>query len=122
MAEESIFSHPADEISCIIGNRFTAIAPPCGRKRSIDLVICGMTDAQNYGTLTVKSECCISIGDPVEIHRKLNGNRTVREKRRLRQYRNIYKYKHRHQNEETERSGSFSYAQRPTKALPWADS
>ena len=120
MAEESIFSHPADEISCIIGNRFTAITPPCGRKRSIDLVICGMTNAQNYGTLTVKSECCISIGDPVEIHRKLNGNRTVREKRRLRQYRNIYK--HQHQNEEAEISGSFSYAQRLTEALPWADS
>ena len=79
-----------------------------------------MTNAQNYGTLTVKSECCISNGDPVEIHRKLNGNRTVREKRRLRQYRNIYK--HQHQNEEAERSGSFSYAKRLTEALPWADS
>ncbi len=79
-----------------------------------------MTNVQNYGTLAVKSKCCISIGDPVEIHRKLNGNRTVREKRRLRQCRNLYKKQH--QNRETEKSGSFSYAQRPTDVLPWADS
>jgi len=79
-----------------------------------------MTNVQNYGTLAVKSKCCISIGDPVEIHRKLNGNRTVREKRMLRQCRNLYKKQH--QNRETEKSGSFSYAQRPTDVLPWADS
>ena len=36
-----------------------------------------MTNVQNYGTLAVKSKCCISIGDPVEIHRKLNGNRNA---------------------------------------------
>lgn len=59
MAEEIIFSRPADEISCIIGNLFSAIMPPCDLKRSTDLVICGMTHAQNYGTLTVKSDCCI---------------------------------------------------------------
>ena len=60
------------------------------------------------------------IGEPVEIHRKLNGNRAVRDKRRLRQCRNLYKKQH--QNRETEKSGSFSYAQRPTDVPPWADS
>ena len=60
------------------------------------------------------------IGEPVEIHRKLNGNREVRDKRRLRQCRNLYKKQH--QNRETEKSGSFSYAQRPTDVPPWADS
>lgn len=34
------------------------------------------------------------IGEPVEIHRKLNGNRAVRDKRRLRQCRNLYKKQH----------------------------
>ena len=60
------------------------------------------------------------IGEKVEIHRKLNGNRTVREKRRLRQCRNIYK--HQHQNKEAEKSGSFSNANRPAEILPWEDS
>ena len=60
------------------------------------------------------------IGEPVEIHRKLNGNRAVRDKRRLRQCRNLYKKQH--QNREAEKSGSFSYAQRPTDVPPWADS
>lgn len=64
MAEEIIFSRPADEISCIIGNLFSAITPPCDLRRSTDLVICGMTHAQNYGTLTVKSDCCIFTGEP----------------------------------------------------------
>ena len=60
------------------------------------------------------------IGEPVEIHRKLNGNREVRDKRRLRQCRNLYKKQH--QNREAEKSGSFSYAQHPTDVPPWADS
>ena len=73
MAEEIIFSRPADEISCIIGNLFSAITPPCGLKRSTDLVICGMTHAQNYGTLTVKSDCCIFVGEPEDLAAVLSG-------------------------------------------------
>ena len=73
MAEEIIFSRPADEISCIIGNLFSAITPPCDLRRSTDLVICGMTHAQNYGTLTVKSDCCIYIGEPEDLAAVLNG-------------------------------------------------
>lgn len=73
MAEEIIFSRPADEISCIIGNLFSAITPPCDLRRSTDLVICGMTHAQNYGTLTVKSDCCIFIGEPEDLAAVLNG-------------------------------------------------
>lgn len=60
------------------------------------------------------------IGEEVKIHRKLNGNKAVREKRRLRQYRNIYKKQH--QNGETGKPASLSFAQRPAEILPWADS
>lgn len=56
MAEEIIFSRPADEISCIIGNLFSAITPPCDLRRSTDLVICGMTHAQNNFDGTASSE------------------------------------------------------------------
>lgn len=60
------------------------------------------------------------IGEPVKIHRKLNGNNEAREKRRFRQYRNIYKKQH--QNGETGKPASLSFAERPTDVLPWADS
>lgn len=60
------------------------------------------------------------IGEEVKIHRKLNGNKEVREKRRLRQYRNIYKKQHR--NGEAEKPASRSFAPRPAEVLPWADS
>lgn len=59
------------------------------------------------------------IGEEVKIHRKLNGNNEVREKRRLRRYRNIYKKQH--HGKETEQSASFFDATRPTEVLPWAD-
>ena len=49
MAEEIIFSRPADEISCIIGNLFSAITPPCDLRRSTDLVICGMPTLKIMG-------------------------------------------------------------------------
>ena len=73
MAEEIIFSRPADEVSCIIGNLFSAIQPPCDLESSTDLVVCGMTHAQNYGTLVVKSDCCIFNGEPEDLEAVLNG-------------------------------------------------
>lgn len=74
MAEEIMFSRPADELSCIVGNLFSTIQPPCDLKRSTDLVICGMTHAQNYGTLTVKSDCRIFKGEPEDLAAVLNGH------------------------------------------------
>lgn len=73
MAEEVTFSRPAGELSCIIGNLFTAIQPPCDLRCGSDLVICGMTHSQRYGTLTVKSDCCIFCGEPEDLSAVLNG-------------------------------------------------
>lgn len=73
MMEEVAFSRPADELSCIIGNLFVTLEPPCDLGRSADLVLCGITHAQNYGRLTVKSDRCIFYGRPEDLAAVLNG-------------------------------------------------
>ena len=48
--QEVVFSRPPNELSCIIGNLFTEVEPPCdllcNLGRSTDLVICGVTHSQ----------------------------------------------------------------------------
>ncbi len=51
------------------------------------------------------------VGEKLTIHRKLNGNRLVREKRRVRQYQNIYKKRYK----------KTDNANRPADATPWED-
>ena len=53
MMEEVVFSRPADELSCIIGNLFAELKPPCGFGSSGDLVICGTTHSGNDGRLVI---------------------------------------------------------------------
>lgn len=45
------------ELSCILGNLFAEISPPCDRcGKSDDLVICGITHHGNPGVLTVTKD------------------------------------------------------------------
>lgn len=73
MAEEVTFSRPAGELSCIIGNLFTAIQPPCDHRRGAELVICGTTHSRRFGVLTVKSDRCVFYGEPEDLAAVLNG-------------------------------------------------
>ncbi len=73
MMREVEFARPADEVSCIIGNLFTQLQPPCNLERSTDLVICGVTHAGNYGRLTVKSDRCVFYGEPEDLDAVLTG-------------------------------------------------
>ena len=73
MMREVEFSRPADEISCIIGNLFAQLQPPCDLERSTDLVICGVTHAGNYGRLIVKSDRCVFNGEPEDLDTVLAG-------------------------------------------------
>lgn len=59
------------------------------------------------------------IGEKIQIQRKINSNRIVREKRRLRQYRNIYKKKH--GDAAAGNPGAISCAPRSADVLPWDD-
>lgn len=73
MMEEIQFSRPADELSCIIGNLFVSLEPPCGFGCSADLAICGTTHSQNPGRLIVKSDRCVFYGRPEDLAAVLNG-------------------------------------------------
>lgn len=73
MMKEIEFSRPAGEVSCIIGNLFDTLDPPCDLGRSTDLVICGVTHAQNYGRLTIKTDCCIFYGRPEDLAAVMTG-------------------------------------------------
>ena len=74
MMKEIEFSRPAGEVSCIIGNLFETLDPPCDLGRSADLVICGVTHAQNYGRLTIKKDRCVFYGEPEDLDAILNGD------------------------------------------------
>jgi len=71
--KEIAFSRPADELSCIIGNLFATLQPPCDVKMSDALVICGMTHSGSYARLIVKKDCCIFQGEPADLVAVLNG-------------------------------------------------
>lgn len=71
--KEIAFSRPADELSCIIGNLFATVQPPCDIKMSDALVICGMTHSNSYARLIVKKDCCIFKGEPSDLAAVLNG-------------------------------------------------
>lgn len=74
--QETIFSRPPNELSCIIGNLFVEVEPPCdlcNLGRSTDLVICGVTHSQKYGRLTIKKDRCIFYGEPEDLDAVLNG-------------------------------------------------
>ncbi len=73
MMEEVVFSRPADELSCIIGNLFAELKPPCGFGSSGDLVICGTTHSGNDGRLVIVGDHCIFCGQAEDLSEVLNG-------------------------------------------------
>jgi len=44
------FSCPPGELSCIIGNLFVSLEPPCKYVRSTHLMLCGITHSGNSET------------------------------------------------------------------------
>ena len=56
------------------------------------------------------------VGEKIQIHRKINSNVAVRQKRQVRQAKAIYKKKHK---APTENPGAFTLSERPTEMLPW---
>lgn len=73
MMDEVVFSRPADELSCIIGNLFGELKPPCGSGSGGDLVICGTTHAGNYGRMVITGDHCIFCGKAEDLTTVLNG-------------------------------------------------
>lgn len=71
---EREFSVRAEDLSCLIGNLFVELQPPCDFGCSDDLVICGTTHSRNPGRLIVKSDRCIFYGRPEDLDAVLDGH------------------------------------------------
>ena len=58
--EEIIFSCPPDEVSCLVGNLFAELDPPCDAPmRSDRLTLCGRTHSGSSAVLFIyKDYCC----------------------------------------------------------------
>lgn len=71
------FSRSPSELSCIIGNLFERLEPPCRTcdlRSSTYLVLCGITHNQNYGRLTIQSDRCVFEGKPEDLAPLLKGH------------------------------------------------
>lgn len=69
------FSRPPGELSCIIGNLFTQLEPPCGQcdPEADAIVLTGTTHSGKHGTLTIRGSYCIFSGDPQDLSAVLSG-------------------------------------------------
>ena len=56
------FSCLPSELSCIIGNLFVSLEPPCKYVRSTHLMLCGITHSGNSGRLIVLGDRCSFYG------------------------------------------------------------
>lgn len=57
------FNRPPEELTCIIGNLFTELKPPCGRhKHEGAVTLYGITYNGNPGILLIKSDECVFAG------------------------------------------------------------
>ena len=60
--EEIVFACRPEELSCIVGNLFTGISPPCG-----------ITHSGNSGRLVIKGDRCLFYGLPDDLRAVRNG-------------------------------------------------
>lgn len=67
------FSCPPGELSCIIGNLFVSLEPPCKYVRSTHLMLCGITHSGNNGRLIVLGDRCSFYGLASDLDAARNG-------------------------------------------------
>lgn len=65
--EKTIFSCTVKELSCIIGNLFIELEPPCENNPDDFLVICGTTFSGNAGVLMIGKNDYTFFGEPNDI-------------------------------------------------------
>lgn len=66
MTEEIISPTPA-ELSCMVGNLFAELEPPCDVPFSQGLTLCGITPAGNRAVLLVNRDFCIFRGEAEDL-------------------------------------------------------
>lgn len=52
------------ELSCIIGNVFAELSPPCGKCNGENVVLCGITPTGSAATLVIVKDGFLFEGDP----------------------------------------------------------
>ena len=80
--QETTFTRPPDELSCIIGNLFTELEPPCDVEHTAGLVLCGTTHSGNPGRLRIAGDCCTFYGQPDDLEVVISGRCPERRCRR----------------------------------------
>lgn len=76
---EIVFSVQPDEVSCLVGNLFAELDPPCDVRRATGgLTICGRTPAGNEARLLIFPDCCVFAGEPEDLEAAKNGKCPVR--------------------------------------------
>lgn len=66
MTEEIISPTPA-ELSCMVGNLFSELEPPCDVPFSPGLTLCGITPLGNRAVLLVNRDFCIFRGEAEDL-------------------------------------------------------
>lgn len=62
MQQQTLFSAEPEELSCIIGNLFCELEPPCHCPKSAGLTLCGTTYNGNSGRLVIQTGRCVFYG------------------------------------------------------------
>lgn len=72
MTEEIISPTPA-ELSCMVGNLFAELEPPCDAPFAPGLTLCGITPAGNRAVLLVNRDFCIFRGEAGDLEAARRG-------------------------------------------------
>lgn len=71
--EQLVFACAPEELSCIVGNLFTELEPPCEYHRSNDLTLCGKTHSGRSGRLVIQGDRCLFYGPPEDLEMARKG-------------------------------------------------
>lgn len=72
MTEEIISPTPA-ELSCMVGNLFAELEPPCDVPFAPGITLCGITPAGNRAVLLVHRDFCIFRGEAGDLESARRG-------------------------------------------------
>ena len=68
------FSLPAEKLSCLVGNLFAELEPPCSEPDDQEaLTLCGKAPSGREAMLFVYREHCLFVGDPEDLDAARNG-------------------------------------------------
>jgi hypothetical protein len=64
---EKVFSVKPEELSCVVGNLFAELEPPCDALHPVGLTLHGRTLSGNMATLLVLKDYCVFQGEEEDL-------------------------------------------------------